>query len=315
MPNFLDFSDIYGQIQNFVQDTSAGTLTVIKAEINSEYMRLTEAIRWKELDKFLDGGTTLVAGEIFFALPGDAAYVHQISDATNDHTFINRSHAHIVRDNLETIDSSKTVLFFSELGIRPTNRPLSADSVITVLKETSGSELAVKVVGLRSDKEIRASESITTTGATPVVGSTEFREGWSLDTISIPSTSTEIFTAREGTTVIADIAVGEKASQYFIIHFDGSPASGVTLKVYYKVRAQELVNDADLPLVPGLGDVLVEAVKGKMRQYDRKYTQAAEHSGMARQIVTSMLSERNVQPERVRQAAVDLRGRGYRRAF
>lgn len=313
----LTFKNMYERLQDFVRDHSAQTLVEIKAELNTEYQRLTEGAKWNELVKTIESDIQLVANQGYLALPGDCDHVDLIADETNDNVYVDKSWPKMVQDEISTKDSAKSPRFYSQLGRRPTKRPLSADSAVTVLKEQSGNDIVVRIVGLRADKEIPAYEDITTSGTTPVAGSITFRKGWHIDMISIPdpTADNDIITVREGATVIADIPDGQRSPQYFIVRFDGVPTTANTLTVVYKRAIGQLIDDDDVPLVPRLGEAIVEATKGKMREADKKYTQAETHRSNARALIASMQSNRELQPKKRRQFRPDFTGKCLRREF
>lgn len=294
------FAEIYTQVQNFIQDTTSGTLTIIKDEINKEYERLAASYLWPELNGFLNESVTWTADQAYLALPADAAELLTAHDKTNDYTLINRSLGRLIEENVSTFDNATSVLYYAELGVKAIKRPLSVADKIQVLSETAGDTQTIRVVGLRDSPEVRQAESIVLNGTTAVDSAVTYREGWSIDSLSTNGSPAGVITIREKTTpgnVLAHLPIGEKYTAYYVIQLENPPSTADTLTITYKKRVFRMSNDNDAPIIP-VSQVLVENVKGLMRQYDKKYVQGDVHLREGQRVLSAILSERKLQSDK-----------------
>ncbi len=300
----LSFAEIYGQVQAFMQDTSAGTLTVIKSEINKEYERVAAAREWPELTTELNESINYVSGQNYLALPGDCTQLLALSDKTNSWSVSNKSLIHLIEDNISRLDIASDVIYYANLGLKATRRPLSVADMVEALSESaSDTAISVRVSGLRDTFLVNDAETIALNGTTAVAGTLTYRIGWSIESFSTNGSPVGIVTLREKTadTVLGYIPKGSKESRFFIIRLMSVPAGTDALNVIYKKNVRRLTNDNDAPVLP-IGNYLVEQVKGTMRQFDRKYLQAREHGGAAANIMGSILAERRMQGNEQKQA-------------
>lgn len=314
------FADVYEQVQRFIQTNEDSVLKVIKDQVNREYARIAYSNNWPELRGILNEAIQTVSGQQYLALPADVASIESISNKAQDIVYRDRSLSTLVRDNLATFGNGGTPYYYSILGLKATLRPLSqADKLRVVPSATLGNEISIKSHGLRSSPEIPEYDQFTTNGISAVSGTVTYRQGWSVDSIGtdgVVSSYISIVEDATPATILAHIPKGEKQSLYTIILFENTPGSADDLTVVYKKRVPPLVDDDDVLLFPDVAPAIIEAVIGKMRQYDRKYEQADRHMRDSEREQAAILAERRVQGATIRQFRPPPRWeRGMRRGY
>jgi hypothetical protein len=321
----MSFAEMVTAIRDYVsaQDSQ---VELIKTEINLAYKDLARNHNWTELHTYLDSNVTaaitLVSGQAYIALPADAIQLLGVSDITNDYPLEEISGREIVEDNVTLLDTNGQVLKYANLGPKPIKRPLSvADTVDVITESSSDTSVDVRISGLRNDVDLKDRETITTASSTPqstaVTGALTYKKGWSIHTISVGPGLNGWVRVRESTTttnVLAEVTEHERNPEYVIMFLENPPDSAPNLSLVYKRDVLVLVDDDDRPEIP-VDRVIIETVRGKLRQVDRAYDMAANHFIGASQALESALSQRKAQSPRRFQIRPDTKRRGLRRAY
>ena len=304
----FSFAEIYTQVQNFIQDTSSGTLTVIKNEINIEYEKIAKSRMWDELMNTWDDGIVYTSGEAYFALPADCAFPSRLVNETAGYALIPRNTDSLLGDNAVDLNQqSGAIVFYSPLGLRATRRPLSVADTLEILSSASADiGLAIRIVGVRNTELVQHAEEITTNGTngtTPVAGAVSWRQGWSIESIGTNAVPAGIITVRETTadTILAYLPVGQKQTQHYVVRLENPPDTADAITVHYKRKPRRLTDDDDVTVIP-VSQYLIEKTIAKMRQFDRKYLQSQVHKSEAADDIMATMSERRIQQPVIRQA-------------
>lgn len=312
----LTFKEIVDQVADTVQAHGADRREAIRNHINNAYLKISRERDWDEL-LVVDETLAYTIGNKYLALPGDADEVYMVGTKTNDHPLRYTDVRLMARDNLAGTDTNSTVVEFSAIGHRAVQKPIP-DATLTVTVESSNAgdtTQTVRVRGLTTNGLIN-SETISLNGTTPVAGTLNWRQSWSLHGISLNTECTGTITVKEsdGSTAVALIPPGEKMSRHYILLLANPPSTAESLFVTYKRAVQRLIRDEDVPIIP-VQDYLIEWATGKMRQVERKYAQAGQHFTEARGNVESVLSGKRVQADGHKQMRPDYEGRGIYRGY
>ena len=285
--------------------------------LNRSYLELARSKDWRELRGYLDTGISMAADQAYLALPGDAAELQGISDKDRDYVLVKKTARRLLEDRVSLLDQSASpTLFYTELGRRATSAPLSVDDTVQVTTEVAGdSSVDVRVVGLRSSPEILDSETILTHASAPnttgVDGSLSWREGWSIQSISVSTPLSGYVTVTETTdtgNVLAHIPKDMQEASYLIILLGNPPAEATNIRVLYKKRVVDLCDDSDTPVIP-VSDAMVEMTIAALRRHREQYQQANQHDGLAQRALGAAATEHDMHTANGMQATPDLRGR------
>ncbi len=294
---------------------------MIKDIVNHEYQELARRYDWEELLQKLDSNIQLVAGVAFLALPADAvADVDQISNKDKQFTYINKSSVQNQLDDIARATSQGTPIIWTNRGILPIKQPLSANDTVTLSNVNAADDTNVCHVSGLSSTDLVVDEAIATaTGGTNSIHT--YRAGFSIRSFSCDveptNTAGNFYQLVETTTpanVLAQIPPNRNKSGYVIIEFNQRPTGADNVVVQYKAKISRLIADDDAPIMD-VGDILVEMAIAKMREYDKDYRQAQVHKNNALVKTQSLLAERDLQRNKVRQMRPDFRLRGLNRGF
>ena len=313
------YAEMVRQVQHLVQDSSPNTEVVIREQLNLEYLERAKQSDWKELQRRRTENIQVIAGQAFLALPGDCQRISSIHDTSQDITFFPSSVDQVTQDNLPSISSTGTVVFYSEIGRFPIKRPLSQDDTVVVTNTNAADDgkqvflSGTNSIGNYHDESV----AVATAGTTSV---NTYEEGWSIVTFATnePPTASAgnayVLTQTTGGAVLGEIVPGQVQNKYMVIQFDQVPASTSNLIVIYKRKPRILVNDFDTPIVD-ISDAIIEGTVARLRMFDQSYQQASFHKQIADQKVFTELKERDHQKNTKRQVRPDFRLRGLRRGF
>jgi hypothetical protein len=323
--NNLSFKDMYTEVQNFLQDSSATLLTVIKAELNRSYERLTSAVDWEELwfNKGLDDTFQVTAGEAYLALPVDCAHVKEVYNKSTNVSYLPQSMKHLARANINTIDTQGAIRgFFAVQSKSAIKAPIpDAGEDLEISSSQAGdTSLSVRMFYTRKAStipEVVSQNTDASNGTTQVSIGNTVKSGWSVEAFSIDAAHSGVIRITDSTPTVtyAEIPPGEKQSIYTILRFENPPDNADSIWVTYKKRVQHLTADNDVCIIPELSRVCIEEAKASIRQYDKKYQQAEVHKGQAGDMMRAILAERNLQAPHVRQARPVFQRRTHRRAY
>jgi hypothetical protein len=321
----LTFAEMIDAVRKFT-NAPEEMVGFIRREINLEYDRIARAHDWEELEvtmgDSMSDALTQAVGIAYLALPPDAALPLALSDTTNDYPLLQTSTRQHLEENVARLTDNSRVVRYSTLGLKPIKRPISTDDNIQIITESAAdTSIDVRVSGRRSDVDIRDRETITTASSTPNVTAVDsalsYKKGWNIDEISAATGMTGYITVREKTAaanVLAHITEHQRSPRYPIILLENPPDNTASMALTYKRHVLPLVEDEDRPIIP-VEHEIVEVVRAKARQKDKRYDQATQHMASAQGITSSIFSERRLQNPKLFQARPEVRLRGFRRAY
>lgn len=273
-------NDTYKRIQvramAMVQNTSTSTsnandlLPKVKDWVRTRYDRILRSFPWGELIRTYDLSVTASTRD--YALRYDLESIIKMWDTTHGHeltAYDIRDHvrfnaiAHEVTGSVQTGNPDQYI----EIGSKSCSALLSTGDKIQVLS-SSASDVTPAVIRITGEVSgMPVSEEITLTGTTAVDSTNTFDSGAELQ-ISQGSSSAVltdivgVVTVREKTTpanILAKLSPYERAPLYKWIRLAVTPASALTLQIWYKKRWLPLSNDNDAPIIPCANE-LVEGV-------------------------------------------------------
>lgn len=294
----LPYGEICSQISRFVRQSSNPlVLDEIRSEVNLVYSKIAQERDWDELLTHVETGVSFSAGKNYISLSNDCVDVRRVLNKTDDKQVEKRVLGQMLTKNISQADQSGDPLRYSVAGMKPINTPLSEDSKVTIVSSDASDITGhVRVRGLDNSSNA-VSENISldsSDGSTDVLGNVTWKEGWSINSISTTQSFLGTVDIKEGSTVIASIPPGGGQSKYCIVIFEETPSLADSLIVLYKRSPFPLVNDEDVPEIP-VSRYLIEEVKGRMRQYDKRYQQASVHTAQAQESIHAVLSEKRLQ--------------------
>ncbi len=327
--NNLSFKDMYDNVLAFMQTSSSDTtsLALVKSEINRVYERIATEYDWDELwdHKGLDDTYTVTSGTPYLALPSDCQHVKEIYNKSKNLSYLPQSMRHLVRDNIDTLATNGAIdSFFTIQGRSATTKPLPENGDVIEVRSDNAADtsqtvriVALRVPGATPPKENRVEDSVGLNGLTWVAAADTFQQGWSIDSISCDATRVGSVEVREQTSqvIISAIPPEEKQAQYTIVRFENPPDAADEIIIYYKKRVNFLSNDNDAVIIPDIAQVIIEEVKGSMRQFNKKYQQGGVHLSQASRSLGAVLKDRKMNAPVNRQARPNFCGRDIRRAY
>jgi len=324
MASSMTFGEIITAVKVFL-NLSDEDIPLIKTEINLEYDRIATLRSWEELQVTVGDSTstalTLTSGTSYLALPADAVAITAISDTSGGWALNNVSDRQIIEQNAAGLNNNGPIVWYKTLGLRATKAPLSVDDQIQILGNgTTDLSRDVTIQGLRSDVGIVDREVIltdSTNSTTAVDSANSYEKGWSLQSISCDGGLADYLIIREKTTaanILAYITEWERSPQYFVIAFENPPDTSDNLAISYKRKVVDMVEDQDRPMIP-VESALVEGVRAKLRQRDKKYDQAQFHKFESLERVNAARSERVLQSTKRFQVTMDYQGQSFRRGY
>lgn len=321
----LTFAEMIDAVRAFT-NAPKEMLDFIRREINLEYDRVARAHDWEELEvtvgDSMSDALTQAVGIAYLALPPDAALPLALSDTTNDYPLLQVSTRQHIEDNVVRLTDNSRVVRYSTLGLKPIKRPLSTNDNIQIITESAADKsIDVRISGRRSDVDIRDRETITTDSSTPnataVDSALSYKKGWNIEEISAATGMTGYIIIREKTTptnVLAHLTEHQRSPRYPIVILDNPPDNTASMALTYKRHVLPLVEDEDRPVIP-VEHEIVEVVRAKVRQKDKRYDQANQHMASAQGITSSIFSERRLQSPKLFQARPEVSRRGFRRGY
>lgn len=311
----LTFKEICDHIAGFVSDQGDGVKAFIKREVGLAYADMARDKRWRELIA-INELYSYTAGTNYLALPSDVATVYAISSKTVDITPGNVTIETLIDRWIAVSDSNYGVYEFTEIGPRPISKPLPADATISVFSSSSGDTTGkVRIKGVDSNNLV-VSEELPLNGATKAVSNTTWRKGWSIHSVTLTRAANGTISIEEdnGDTIIGKIPSKDTQSEYYIVILAAPPSTAENLYIAYKRKVKPLIDDNDVPIIP-VSRALIETVKGKMLQFDRKHVQARDHILDGRSSANTAISEQRNQSSQVPQVIPDIAGRGFYRGY
>lgn len=318
----MTLEEMTDQAQDFLRDRSPEGQRIIHSELNQAYDQIASQREWRELIGFVNESFTFTAGANYLALPEDAAEIISLSNKGSDYELRRIELSHLLRDNIYQIDTAGSlVLTYADLGYRATCRPLSQDDEVTVVTESvNDKSVPVRVRGMRGTPEIEDVDSIKTDSSNPntvtKAGAFDFREGWSIQSISVDRPLDGFIKVREQQSgdILAYVTKQHRESQYLILQFASTPSAAESLAVAYKKRVSPLQKSDDLTAIAA-GEAIVEMAISKMRQRREQYQQAREHKRTSEELLTAAFTAQQGHQRTIQQARPDRRGRARLRGF
>ena len=255
-----------------VQNTSTSTsnandlLPKVKDWCRTRYDRIMRSFEWNELIRTYNLSVTASTRD--YALRYDAESIIKIWDATNGNELIEsdiRDHIRFTAPNLEVTGSVQTGQpdTYIDIGSKSVSALMSTADQVEVVS-TSASDVTPKVIRVTGEVSgIIVSEDIVLTGTTAATSTNTFDSGSELTISAGTSDGTlsdlvGVVTVREqdSDATLAKLAPNERAPFYRWIRLSPTPASALTLQVWYKRRWMPLVNNNDVPLIPCANEIV-----------------------------------------------------------
>lgn len=323
MSNRLSLGEMIVEVAEFINDKSPDTASIIQKKINQQYLRIADDNRWDDLISIIDEKLTTIDGQIYLAMPADAAEVltFQIRDTT--FPMIRESLTHLLDDT--RIQSVNPPVLYSVLGYRATRQPIApsgpgAQRISVLTESVMDKDIDVHFKGLRDNPEIEQTEIVmtheTTPDTLPVQGLIDWRAGWSLDVISVASGLNGFIQITDVSpdTILAHISNRRRASRYLIIRLQNAPSADSPVQISYRKKVTELVEADESPVIPA-SEAIIEATIAQMRRYTQEYSQAREHESISKRLVDSSMEGTGGRRIGVEASRVDRSRRARLRGF
>lgn len=295
----LTFGDMKSSVIETINESSPRFVSMAARQINAHYKRIAKLPEHEEdLKAWVAETFTYVADKPYLALPADCAIPLKIADLDNDWVLQRRDLENLLEDYVRDINlTTGNIIYYASLGYQATKAPLSANVGIDIFDEsTDDKSVEVHIKGLRASPEIEDRETITTNatdGTTVTSGTVTWRAGWSIHSISTSAKLNGYIEIGEQSTtgnVLAYLTKDKPESRYFVIQLQTAPSSANNLRIQYKRRVLDMVDDDEIPLIDD-SDAIIEAAIASIRRFQDRYSQAREHDAVSRSFLASTTAE------------------------
>lgn len=308
----LPFKQMYTQVAQFVQDSSAGREIRIKDAINRHYTKVTQGEDWPDLWRIETAEVQIYAGVPYVFLPAHVDLVKKAVLDSNKDLLSSQDPSMFISRFFDTMDTSANPYSLVALGSSPTKRRIAAAETMTFVSSDAGDVgLDVELWGLVSGEEI--GETIALNGTSTVASVNSYERITRIGTATSRADSSRAGNITvTGTTSSLEYAViknHEFDSRYQQMRVQDAPASNDTLTIFYKKKVQRLIEDGDsLELDCDL--VLIEFAIADILQQQGKYNQGNIHLAIGEDMRLKLLSRFMMQTDVVMQSVPSGPGNG-----
>lgn len=300
----MNFTQIYTQVAQNIQDTSAGRETRIKDAINRQYQYRTEAFDWAELVRIRPAEITTVGGDALVFLPKYVDVAKQLISDVDTTLLKGFGGPTFYARNFEVLGTNGNPREFTPVGTSAVKRMIaSAETLDVVSSDTNDTTVNIEIWGLVSGEEIN--ETVALNGTTTVPTTNSFSRITKIGTSSTSANSERIGTVTiSGTTSsveYATLAPQDVDSRYQVLQLESQPNAGSTLSLIYKKKVVLLENDGDSLEVP-IGPALVQLAIADILQQQHKWGPAREHKNEGEKMLLMYQSKLKIQSTAIEQA-------------
>jgi hypothetical protein len=264
-------SDVYADL-GYQSAPAAGEIARLKRYVNQG---VRAVLAEPGLARLIDSDAPLtvasVASQARYVVPEAVAFIHGISERTNDRSLRSMSMQDYRRLEPDPATVTGTPTHWVPIG-RQAVAVQPSDASEIFVDSTAAGDTGTAYLEVITTGGYRRVLSVTMTGVTAVSFSASVTDIIQIEDFYLSANAVGTVTLHEdasGGTELARITIGQKRPRYYAYYLWPTPAAAVDYLVDYRRELVELVNDTDEPPLPtDFHDIL--PAYARMRHYEKQ---------------------------------------------